>query len=155
MRSMILSLLVAGQLAAAAQPALAAEFDATEQTRVGMFGGMQVRLPLGGEERTRRPSIAIGIAPTTRSQRIEGAGRTRIGQGLALDFAARRPELRLAGTQLNRLSLTPSGRAPDGQRVGISTLGWVGIGLGVVVVSVLVLGQLCADGEVCGSDRDD
>src|SRR5262245_21766733 len=72
MRTPILSLLVAGQIAVAAQPALAAELEPGEQTRAGLFGGMQVRLPLGGGMRAQRPSIALGIAPTMHSQRLDG-----------------------------------------------------------------------------------
>lgn len=134
MRSLILSILVAGQFAIAVQPALAAELEPGEQSRLGMFGGMLLRLPMGGEARAERPSLSIGIAPTMRSQRIDGESRTRIGQGFELSFSDRRPELRLAGSRLDRLDRTV---APGDRRAGVSTLGWVGIGVGAVA---LILG---------------
>ena len=134
MRSVVLSLLAASQLTLAAQPALAAGFEAAERTRIGMFGGVQVRVPLGGS-RAEAPRTSLGIAPVTRSQRLDGDSRMRIGEGLQLSLRPNRPiELNLAGTRLDRLELTPNGQTPDGERAGVSTLGWVGIGVGTVVV---------------------
>jgi hypothetical protein len=135
MRSFALSLLVASQLALAAQPALAAaRLGPGEQTRVGVFTGVQVRLPLGGS-RAQAPRASLGVAPTARSQGLDGAGRTRIGEGLQLSLTPNRPvELNLAGTRLDRLDMAPGGQTPDGRKAGISPLGWVGIGVGTVVV---------------------
>lgn len=132
MRSLILSLLLAGQLAFAAQPVLAAEIEAGEQSRMGMFGGVQLRMPLGGS-RVEQPRMGLTLAPTMRSQRLDGASATRVGQGLELSFAGRRPEARLAGTRLDRLDTLA---APDGRHANISTLGWVGIGVGTLALTV-------------------
>ena len=133
MRTVVLSLLAAGQLALGAQPALAA--GRAEQARVGVFAGAQVRLTLGGSRR-EAPRASLGIAPVASSQRIDGSGRTRIGEGLQLSLEPNRPvELNIAGTRFDRLGLGPSERTPDGHKAGISTLGWVGIGAGVLVVA--------------------
>jgi hypothetical protein len=129
----MLSLLVAGQLVVAAEPAFAADPDLSEQSRMGMFGGVQVRLPFGGQ-RTERVRAGLALAPMMRSQRIGGATATRVGEGLELNLTERRPELRFAGTRLDRLGVRPDGQGPDGRRLGVSTLGWVGIGLGAVVL---------------------
>ncbi|MGQ0660821.1 hypothetical protein [Sphingosinicella sp.] len=132
MRSLMLSLLVAGQLVVASQPVLAAEIEANEQSRMGMFGGLQVHLPLGGA-RAERPRASLTLAPTMRSQRIDGAAATRVGRGLELSFTARRPEVRLAGTRLDRMDRFV---APNGRRANVSTLGWVGIGVGALALTL-------------------
>jgi len=150
MRSLMLPLLVAGQLAAAAQPALAAELEPDEQTRVGMFGGVQLRLPIGGDARTQRPSFALGVAPMTRSQRLDGSSRMRIGEGLQLRLRPQEPvEMRFAGTRLDRIGIAPHGQAPDGPRAGVSTLGWIAIGVGAALVIVVAAGALCASDSDC------
>jgi hypothetical protein len=151
MRSLILPLLVAGQLTVVAQPALAAGLEPGEQTRVGMFGGLQVRLPIGGEARTQRPSFALGVAPVARSQRLDGSGRMRIGEGFQLRLRPQEPvELRLAGTRLDRLNIAPNGQAPGGQRAGVSTLGWIGIGVGVLAVTgAIVFYAMITDDDRC------
>ena len=134
MRSFMLLLLVAGQLTLAAQPALAGGFESGERTRIGMFGGVQVRLPLGGS-RAEAPRASLGIGPVVHNQDINGVGRTRIGPGLELRLGPDGPaELSLAGTRLDRLGLAPGGQTPDGRKAGVSTLGWIGIGVGAVVV---------------------
>jgi len=150
MRSVMLSLLVAGQLVVAAQPALAADPDPGEQSRMGMFGGVQLRLPMGGDARAQRPSFALGIAPITRSQRLDGSSRMRIGEGFQLRLRPQEQvELRLAGTRLDRLRFAPNGDAPGGQRAGISTLGWIGIGVGAALVIVVAATAICASDSDC------
>src|SRR5687768_1693087 len=127
MRSSVLSLLVAAQFMLAAQPALAAGLRSGEPTRIGVFTGVQLRVPLGGA-RAETPRASLGIAPTARSEQLDGSTRTRIGEGLQLSLSPNRPvELNLAGTRLDRFRLGPDGQVPDGQRAGISPLGWVGI----------------------------
>ena len=134
LRSLLISALVAGQLALGAQPVLAAALGPGEQTRIGAFGGVQVRVPLGGS-RVEAPRASLGIAPIAHGRDLNGAGRTRIGEGLQLSLEPNRPvELNLAGTRLDRLGLAPAQQTPDGPRAGVSTLGWVGIGVGTLVV---------------------
>ena len=36
--------------------------------------------------------------------------------------------------------------------MGVSTLGWVAIGVGVLAAGFFTMVQLCADGEICGSE---
>ena len=134
MRSAMLSLLLAAQLTLPA-PGLAAGAGHGEQAEFGAFGGVQVRVPLGGA-RAEAPKLSLGLAPAARSRRFDGAGQTRIGEGLQLSLQPNRPaELSLAGTRVDRLGLSPSGPTREGPRAGISTLGWVGIGVGVLVVA--------------------
>ena len=150
MRPFIPSLLAAGQLAVAAQPALAAELEPGERTRVGMFGGAQICLPIGGEARAQRPSFALGIAPVARSQRLDGSSRLRIGEGFQLRLRPQEQvELRLAGTRLDRLGIAPNGNAPGGQRAGVSTLGWIAIGVGAAVVIVVAATAICVSDSNC------
>lgn len=134
MRSLVLSLFVAGQLTLAAPPALAAGPGSGDQTRLGVFSGVQVQVPLGGA-RAEAPRASLGIAPMARSERFDGSSRILIGEGLRVSLTPNRPaELTLAGTRLDRFRLTPGAQTPDGQKAGVSTLGWIGIGVGAVVV---------------------
>ena len=146
--------LVAAQLLVATQPALAAELGRDEQSRMGMFGGVQLNVPFGGP-RAEGTRASLAVAPVMRSQRMDGAAATRIGRGLELSFGARQPELRLAGTRLDRLDTLGGAAGPNGRRANITTLGWVGIGVGAVA---LVLGGAylwldealdCDPGEEC------
>ena len=154
MRSFMLPLLAAGQLALAAQPALAARPDLAGQTHVGVFGGVQLRMPLGGA-RAEAPRASLGIAPVARSQRIDGSSQVRIGDGLQLRLEPNRPaELTFAGTRLDRLGLAPRGEAPGGSRAAVSTLGWIAIGVGVTVVLVVAAGAICLSDSDCIPDDD-
>lgn len=155
MRSLILALVAAGQLTIAVHPALAAELEPGEQSRMGMFGGVQVRLPIGGSS-AERPRAGLAIAPMMRSQRIGGESASRIGQGLELNLSTRQPELRFAGTRLDRLGIAPGGRAPDGSsRAGVSTLGWVGIGAGAIVLALGGFALWLKEATDCDYDGDD
>jgi hypothetical protein len=153
MKKLIMTALVTAQLTTA-QPAFAATLGGGPETRVGVFAGAQLRLTLGGSH-AEAPRASLGIAPTAQSRRIDGSGRTRIGEGLQLSLEPNRPvELNLAGTRLDRLGLAPNGQAPGGRRSGISPLGWAAIGVGVVAVTVVVLFESCKNGDICGTDND-
>ena len=153
MRSSVLSLLVTAQFILAAQPALAAGFDGAEQTRLGTFVGAQVRLKLGGS-RAEAPRASLGIAPIARSQGLDGESRTRIGEGLQLSLEPNRPvALNLAGTRLDRLGLGPDGQAPDGPRTGISTIGWIAIGVGVTAAVAVSAFSYCMSDTHCGANE--
>lgn len=148
MRSVIISVLAAGHLILGVQPALAATLGPGEQSRIGVFGGVQVRVPLGSS-RAEAPRASLGIAPVARSQRLDGESRMRIGEGLQFSLQPNRPvELNLAGTRLDRLGLVPGGQAQSGRQAGVSTLGWVAIG--VAATAVLVVGAAA----ICFSDSD-
>jgi hypothetical protein len=151
-KKLIIAALVSAQLIAA-QPALAAGFEGAEQTRIGVFTGVQLKLRLGGS-RAEAPRASLGIAPVARSQGIDGTSRTRIGEGLQLSLQPNRPvELNLAGTRLDRLGLGPDGKAPDGPRAGISTIGWIAIGVGVTAVVVVSAFSYCMSDTRCGANE--
>ena len=57
--------------------------------------------------------------------------------------------MRLAGTRLDRLGIAPNGQAPGGQRAGISTLGWIAIGVGAALVIVVAATAICASDSDC------
>lgn len=154
MKRLTMAALLAGQMLAAAPPALAAELTDGRTQEMGAFGGVRLRVPLdGGAAEQRQVRAGLAVAPTLRSRSASGETRTRIGEGLELGFNGDdRVRLSLAGTPVSHLARGPAG--PDGRRLGVSTLGWIAIGTVVVAGAVLVLFQLCVDGEVCGSDRD-
>ena len=155
MRSMIFPWLVAGQLAFATTPAFAAGLAPGEQTRVGVFTGFQLNVPLGGS-RAEPPRASLGIAPLAHSQGLDGAAQTRIGEGLQLSLEPDRPvTLNLAGTRLDRLGLAPGAQAPEGQRAGISTLGWVGIGAGALIVVAGGVAFWFHEAMECGPSDDE
>jgi hypothetical protein len=140
MRKLLIVALVAAQLAPVAAPARAAELRVEPQrqeTRMGAFAGARLRVALGGERRER---VRAGLAVAPELHRMEaGAARMRIGEGLEYGFTDRRP----AAVSVAGRRLSDAQRAPDGRRQGVSTLGWVAIGAGVVlVIGVGVLGWL-------------
>ena len=149
MRRVVFSLLAASQLAFAAQPAVAAA--PRMQTQLGVFGGVQVRVALGNPRNEAQvPRATLGIAPVARSEGIDGSSGTVIGEGLQLRLTPDRPaELTLAGTRLDRFRLAPGGQTPDGQRNGVSTLGWIAIGVGAVAVVVVAAAAICIDSSGC------
>jgi hypothetical protein len=134
MKKLTIAALVAAQLASVAPAPAADLIDTREQesTRTGSFAGARLRISLDREPR-ERVRAGLTIAPTTQSVRADGATRLRIGEGLEYGVTDRRgPALALAGRPVRELAEGP--RGPDGQRKNVSTLGWVAIGVGVVVV---------------------
>jgi hypothetical protein len=149
MRKLAIGALAAAQLAAA--PAGAASIDGGAQSRLGVFTGAQVRIPLGGA-RSAEPRVSLGIAPTVRTERFDGAGTTRIGEGLQLSLEGGRPvEFNLAGTRLDRLA--PGEQGPEGPRSGVTTLGWVAIGVGAVAAVTIGAYVVLREGVVCGPNE--
>lgn len=105
-RKTSIAALVIAQTMAAAPPAFAADFAATEQ-RTGAFGGLRLRLPLGGNPRTQRLRAGLTIAPALRSRSGDGETSMRIGEGLEFGYRPNRP-----------LSLSLAGRDLSGRRFG-------------------------------------
>ena len=134
MKKLLIAALVAGQACGAALPASAQNAAPLRDTEVGTFSGVRLRVPFGGA--AREPVRAgFAFAPTTRTSFQDGAVRTRIGEGLEFGLVGSEPlQFSLAGTPVNRLAQGRTG--PNGRKLGVSTLGWVGIGAGVVVVLV-------------------
>ena len=148
MKKMVMAALVAGQLVTA-MPAHAAELAATEQPgsqQIGTFVGARVRVPLAGagRERTR---VALTAAPTLHALQTSGQRSVRFGQGLELGGAGDRLQLSYAGRPVSRI--VAGATAPDGERRGISTLGWVAIGVGATVVLAYVALGVCYESGGC------
>jgi hypothetical protein len=110
--------------ALAVGPAAAAELveaAATMPPQRGAFAGAQLRVPLGRTADKARAGLAI--AGLERS-RMTGAQRMSQGLALGVDTAG-------------KLQLAAGGRTLDREeqrKMGVSTLGWVAIGVGAAVV---------------------
>ena len=135
MKSLAIAALIAAELVVAAQPAMAAELgdaQSVSSQRQGAFAGARVRIPLGGSgERKARAGFAV--APIVAGRQADGSVRTRFGEGVEYGFAGgSKTELSFGGRPLAQLARGRNG--PEGRKMGVSTLGWVGIGLGVVAV---------------------
>lgn len=153
MKRLVIAALVAAQVASTATPALAAELGdqagATGQ-RQGAFAGARVRIPLGGGARAKKVKAGLTLAPLRQSRTLDGAVRTGFGQGFELGLGeAGRPALTFAGQRVDRLALAPNGKAPEGQRAGVSTLGWIGIGVGAVALVLVALVLVCDTDDDC------
>ena len=88
MKKLMITALLGGQLLIVAQPALAADFAATQPERVGAFGGLRVRVPLGGDPQQRQVRAGLTVAPTLQGANMQGERAMRIGEGVELGFAA-------------------------------------------------------------------
>jgi hypothetical protein len=147
----MIAVLIAAQVAA---PAAAADLTSpgVEATRTGAFAGARLRISLDAKPRERFRA-GFAVAPTVRQFRSDGSTRLRIGEGTEFGISDRKaPGLSLAGKRLS--DIAPRGEGPKGPRQNISTIGWVAIGVVAVVGTLYVLAELCAEGEICGSDRD-
>lgn len=134
MKTYLLAGLFAAQAMVAAQPAAAANLDEPTTVQSGTFAGARIRLSLGGQQHDRKLRAGLTIAPTLRSQTISGQTQTRLGEGLELGFTGKRPlTLSLAGRPISGL-LPGGGKSEDEQRLGISTGGYVAIGVGVAAL---------------------
>ena len=157
MKRLMMTSLVAAQIFAAAQPAEAADLGDAKGAAVqrhGAFAGARLRVPLGGGAE-RKARAGLTVAPLVQNQYGNGSVRTRFGEGMELGIGSdRTPRLSFAGRPLGNPMLMPGRNGPKGERANLSTIGWVGIGVGVAAIAIFTLFQLCADGEVCGSDRD-
>jgi hypothetical protein len=151
MKKLLIAALVAGQVLATAAPASAQNYSPVRDVETGTFSGVRVRVPFGG---TAREPVRAGLtfAPTVRAEHLDGRVRTRIGEGLEFGFNGRGPaQFSLAGTPVNRLV---QGRAgPGGRRAGISTIGWIAIGVGASLVILVAATAICAsDSDCIGSE---
>lgn len=154
MKSLTIAALVAAQIGIVAQPALAADLGEREGAgaqRRGAFAGARLRVPLDGA-RAGKAQAGLTVAPIVQGRQADGSIRTRFGEGLELRLSGTaRPQLAFGGRSLAQLTEGRDG--PGGRKMGISTIGWVAIGVGVAAVTVYALGQLCADGEICGEEE--
>lgn len=132
MRNLILSLACASLMSVPVEGANR-QYDNVE-VRPGTFIGARFQMSLGGRS-AAKPRATLAIAPTM-TRISDGAGvRTSIGEGVALNFG-RKPTLTLAGVRADQaLGLTPSRDADARHKLGVSTGGWIAIGVGVVAVA--------------------
>ena len=122
----ILSAIMTGALIAA--PLTSAGSQGMANARPGAFVGARFQLAMGGE-RSRGPRATLAIAPTQSRISSNGMVRTTIGEGLALNFGTKSgPTVTFAGVRADRgLDAT--------KKLGVSTGGWVAIGVGVAVLT--------------------
>lgn len=131
---LIAGLVAAAQILPAAQPAMAAELHqdrAGTPNQVSAFAGARLRVPLGGRE---KPQAGLALTSTLRSG---ATGELRFAKGAELGFSGdRKVRLSLGGRPVSQIA--QGGKAEDGRKLGVSTLGWIGIGAAVVVVGTAV-----------------
>jgi hypothetical protein len=145
MRKVTIAALLGAQLAAAAQPALAADFANTQEQRAGAFAGLRLRVPLDGAPRQRQVRAGFTLAPTLHRQSGDGAVRMRIGEGVEFGYRSGHPlTFSLAGRDLTRPRL---GAAEEGRRGGLST-GEVAMIVGGVLVAGIVVTTLVLVDEI-------
>jgi hypothetical protein len=134
MRKFVTSVLATAVIAA---PLHAAPWqDQGSQVRPGAFIGAKFKMSFGGSARSQARA-QLAFAPTRSRFSSSGQVTTRIGEGLALDFTSKaKPTVTLVGMRADTaLRLTRAGRPETGQKFGISTTGWVAIGVGVAALA--------------------
>lgn len=106
MKRLMMITLIAGQLLTAAGPAMAAGLAGYGDQRMGAFGGLRVRLPLGGQAGERQLRAGLTLAPALHDTLAGGESRRlRIGEGLELGLRGRAPmRLSIAGQDVRRLA---------------------------------------------------
>ena len=132
MRSFLLASTFALQLVAS--PAVAADLVQDRSPvaqQAGAFTGARLRVSLGGEARADRLRVGLVMAPTLRSEGSDRRSSLRFGEGVELGVVQGRPlALSIAGRPLTGRE----SRQLSGPKAGVSTVGWVAIGTGVVLV---------------------
>jgi hypothetical protein len=148
MKKLLIAALVAGQIAT---PAVAQNYSPVRDAEIGTFGGLRVRIPFGGS--AREPvSAGLAFAPISRTEHLDGRVRTRIGEGLEFGFNGRGPaQFSLARTPINQFVRGHAG--PEGRRQGISTLGWIAIGVGGTIVILFAAAAICLSDSYCIPDE--
>ncbi len=151
MKKLMIAALLAAQVAVPAQAADLVDTRASEGTRQGAFAGARLRVSLDAEPR-ERVRAGLTLAPTRHDLSGDGSARLRIGEGLEFGMTDRRaPGLSLAGRPVSEIAQGANG--PDGQRRNVSTVGYVAIGVGVVLVAAIGYG-LWLDHELSNNEGD-
>jgi len=156
-KKLVMAALVSAQLVVAAEPVAAADLVAREGPQMGAFAGLRLHVPLDATQ--RRPIRAgLAIAPTMARADSEGVVRSAIGEGFELGISGRQPpRLFIAGQDLRRLGAAQQNGEQEGERHGgPSTLGWVAIGAGALILVTATAGYFvfedmmdCDPGDDC------
>lgn len=114
----------------------AADWQNQAEIRTGAFVGARLKLSLG-DRHDAKPHAQLALAPSRSSISSAGFIRTRIGEGAAFDLQpGSKPSLMIAGLRADSaLGLRSQGQAHPGRKLGVSSGGWVAIGVGVVVLA--------------------
>ena len=127
MKIAVMAIIATGLITA---PVQAADWS---DVRPGTFVG--ARLTIGGKT-GKRPVAALTIAPTQTRLSSDGVTSMRIGEGIALNLApGAKPTLTLAGVRADAvLGLQRDGDLNSDRKLGVSTGGWIAIGVGAAVL---------------------
>ena len=154
MKALMLGALVSAQILVSAQPALAADLGderGAVAARQGAFAGARFRVALDGTS-ARKAQAGLTLALVLQGRQADGRTVTRFGEGMELRLTGgeTRPKLALGGRTLAQL--TEGRHGPDGRKAGVSTLGWIAIGVGVAAVIVIAAGVTCQETNCLGSE---
>ena len=105
--------------------------DQSDTARLSGFAGARLKIPLGGKGQTPL-SAQLTIAPARSGVSADGMVRTRVSEGVGIELAGAKPRLMIAGQ-------TAADLKGARQKMGISTLAWVGIGVTVVAIGGFLL----------------
>jgi hypothetical protein len=148
----MIAALAAAQIVAAAQPAFAADLGerGTVAQRQGAFAGARLRIPLSGS-RAGKAQAGLTVAPILQGRQADGSIRTRFGEGVELRMTGERgPQMAFGGRSLAQLTEGRTG--PDGRKMGVSTIGWIAIGVGVAAIIVVAAGVACQETNCTNSE---
>lgn len=150
MKTLTIAALIGAQLLATAQPARAAELEPRTQ-QMGAFGGLRVRVPLDRHARSQPVRAGLTVAPTLTSRDLRGRSEMRLGEGLELGISGREPvRLLLAGQDVRRLGAAQEGEQDESDRDGgPSTLGWVAIAAGALLIGLVAAVAICSSDTDC------
>lgn len=155
MKSPIIGAFVAAQISLVAPPALAADLvddRGAAAQRQGTFAGARMRISLDGAS-ARKVQAGLTLAPVMHARQSDGGSHTRFGEGVELRLAsAAKPGLAVAGRSLAQLAGGPG--SPKGRKAGVSTIGWIAIGVGTVALAFAVLFAACTPSTNCIDDGD-
>ena len=152
MKTLVAVLLVTAQLLLV-QPLAAAGAERAMVTETGTFAGARFRLPLGGSKTKPKPQLGLTFAPMLRLQGAHGRSQMRIGEGVAfgLTGSERTAKLSFGGRPLSAFA-TNAETIDAKNKLGVSTLGWVAIGVGAAAILYVVAASVCVETNCLNSD---
>lgn len=122
------------------------------ERQAGAFAGARLRVALGADVSTPKAQFGIAFAPMLRTQAADGRTQVQLGEGASLGFNARgSTQFLLGGRPI--AGLASQRTAIDTKRAaGVSTLGYIAIGIGVAAVLVVAAGVACQETNCLNSD---